>query len=68
MATSLGRVREAFPKTEMYGLTAQLRRAAVSVPFNIFEARGASRKTNLSTFWGRQGVHRWSGGGSGLLK
>jgi four helix bundle protein len=32
-----------FPSTETYGLTAQLRRAAVSVPSNI--AKGAARTT-----------------------
>ena len=34
---------EAFPKTEVYGLTAQIRRAAVFIPSNI--AEGRSRRT-----------------------
>jgi four helix bundle protein len=42
MVTNIYKLTSSFPKEEMYGLTSQIRRSAVSVPSNI--AEGAARK------------------------
>lgn len=40
-----------FPRDERYGLTAQLRRAAVSVPMNIAEACGRNTARDTANFF-----------------
>lgn len=39
-----------FPKEEMFGLTAQIRRSAVSVPSNIAEGAGRTSSAELAQF------------------
>ncbi len=47
------RVTQKFPAHEMYGLSAQLRRAAVSVASNIAEGKGRSSDKELLQFLSR---------------
>jgi four helix bundle protein len=44
------RATQDFPKTELYGLTNQLRRAAVSVPSNIAEGKGRFTDREFALF------------------
>lgn len=44
------RLTQAFPKEETYGLSSQLRKAAVSIPSNIAEGKGRSSDKELLHF------------------
>ncbi len=45
------RLTESFPSTELYGITNQMRRAAVSVPSNIAEGSSRSSAKERSRFY-----------------
>ncbi|MEX0886479.1 MAG: four helix bundle protein [Phycisphaeraceae bacterium] len=50
MALCIYRFTASFPKHEMYGLTAQLRRAAVSIPANIAEGFRKQSRADKARF------------------
>jgi four helix bundle protein len=52
MTVSVYRVTKSFPREEIYGLTSQLRRAAVSVASNIAEGRGRITQGEFRQFLG----------------
>jgi four helix bundle protein len=51
-ASEIYRVSEQFPKAEIFGLTAQIRRASISVPSNIAEGQGRLTKGEFCPFLG----------------
>ncbi|WES96971.1 four helix bundle protein [Chryseobacterium arthrosphaerae] len=48
--TEIYRITETFPKTEVYGLISQIRRAAVSIPSNIAEGNSRRSKPDYLQF------------------
>ena len=44
------KISSSFPKDELYGLTSQIRRAAVSIPSNIAEGCGRDTQAELARF------------------
>lgn len=52
LALAIYKVTGAFPREEQYGLTSQMRRAAVSIPANLAEGCGRNRDAELARFAG----------------
>ena len=52
LATLVYRLTQEFPREEVYGLTSQLRRAAVSIPSNIAEGQGRLNTGEFKQFLG----------------
>src|SRR3954471_16997529 len=50
LVTAIYRATDVFPSREMYGLTRQVREAAVSVPSNIAEGKGRQTKRDYLQF------------------
>ena len=50
LAFHIYKITESFPKNEMFGLTSQIRRAALSVPTNIVEGYARRSKKELVQF------------------
>jgi four helix bundle protein len=52
LALSIYRVTQQLPRDEIYGLTSQLRRGAVSIPSNIAEGQGRASSGEFKQFLG----------------
>ena len=52
LTVAIYRLTQAFPREEMYGLTSQIRRAAVSLPSNIEEGHGTLNTAEFRQFLG----------------
>ena len=52
LAVKIYEVTKRFPKEEIYGLTSQIRRSAVSIPSNIAEGSGRNSKQEFLNFLG----------------
>lgn len=52
LVTGVYRATECFPKSELYGLTSQIRRSAASIPANIAEGQGRRLSGEFLQFLG----------------
>src|SRR6266404_5178466 len=52
LAREIYRATDDFPAKELYGLTSQMRRAAVSIPSNIAEGQGRNTRGEFHQFLG----------------
>jgi len=50
LVTSVYEITKTFPKYELYGLTSQIRRSAVSIPSNIAEGAGRNHNKEFIQF------------------
>lgn len=51
LAEEIYKITANFPKEEVYGLTSQMRRCAVSIPSNIAEGRQRSSRNEMRQFF-----------------
>jgi len=51
LAEAIYQLTRSFPKEEVYGLTSQIRRCAVSIPANVAEGQGRRSKKSFNNSW-----------------
>jgi 23S rRNA-intervening sequence protein len=60
LVKAIYRETRSFPREEVYGLSSQMRRAAVSVPCNIAERQGRMSKKEFKQFLALPAARFWS--------